>query len=94
MSQSNVTDDLVQAYRQARQRKVDAEVDMQTIRSKIAAQTEFADITHDLVDGQGEVLGTWNEVESNRFDSKRFKEDYPDIYHAYTKSSTARRLEF
>lgn len=33
---------------------------------------------------------TYGEVVSNRFDSKTFKADYPDLYKQYTKPSKTR----
>lgn len=35
---------------------------------------------------------TWSSVESNRFDSKRFKEEQPDIYDKYCRKSKSRRF--
>ncbi|WIF95160.1 YqaJ viral recombinase family protein [Caminicella sporogenes] len=36
---------------------------------------------------------TWKTVSSNRFDSKSFKKDYPDLYNQYTKKSLYRRFQ-
>lgn len=35
---------------------------------------------------------TWKSVNSNRFDSKSFKKDYPDLYEQYAKKSSYRRF--
>lgn len=34
----------------------------------------------------------WKNVVSNRFDSKRFKADYADLYNQYSKTTTTTRF--
>jgi putative phage-type endonuclease len=36
---------------------------------------------------------TWKTINSNRFDSKTFKKEYPDLYKKYTKQSSHRRFQ-
>jgi putative phage-type endonuclease len=36
---------------------------------------------------------TWKTINSNRFDSKTFKKEYPDLYKKYTKQSSYRRFQ-
>lgn len=36
---------------------------------------------------------TWKSVTSNRFDSKSFRKDHPDLYEQYKKESTSRRFK-
>lgn len=40
----------------------------------------------------GERLVTWKNIASNRFDSKTFAKDYPDLYKKYLKTSQFRRF--
>lgn len=40
----------------------------------------------------GERLITWKSITSNRFDSKRFSAEYPDLYNKFTKQSSYRRF--
>lgn len=40
----------------------------------------------------GERIITWKSITSNRFDSKRFSAEYPDLYSKYTKKSSSRRF--
>lgn len=40
----------------------------------------------------GERLITWKSYESSRFDSGRFKKDYPDLYSQYVNKSEYRRF--
>lgn len=40
----------------------------------------------------GERTITWKSITSNRFDSKRFSAEYPDLYNKYTKPSSYRRF--
>lgn len=35
---------------------------------------------------------SWKNINSSRFDSKSFKEDYPDVYEAYSKKTTTTRF--
>lgn len=35
---------------------------------------------------------TWKTINSNRFDSKRFKKDYPELFNQYAKPSSYRRF--
>lgn len=37
-------------------------------------------------------LITWKTVTSNRFDSKRFSKEYPELYNKFTKQSISRRF--
>ncbi|SMB95511.1 putative phage-type endonuclease [Desulfonispora thiosulfatigenes DSM 11270] len=36
---------------------------------------------------------TWKTINSNRFDSKEFKKDYPDLYDQYVNTSSYRRFQ-
>ena len=51
-----------------------------------------------MVDRGEEVLtgdgwkASWKNVNSNRFDSKRFKADHSDLYAAYSKATTTTRF--
>jgi len=40
----------------------------------------------------GERIITWKTIHSNKFDSKRFAKDHPDLYNQYTKTSSYRRF--
>ncbi|MED0665745.1 YqaJ viral recombinase family protein [Bacillus badius] len=40
----------------------------------------------------GERVVTWKTVSSNRFDSKKFAQDHPDLYNQYVKQSNYRRF--
>jgi len=40
----------------------------------------------------GERIITWKTVHSNKFDSKRFAKDHPELYNQYTKTSSYRRF--
>lgn len=40
----------------------------------------------------GERLITWKTINSNRFDTKTFKKDYPDLYSQYAKQNAYRRF--
>ncbi|MCQ6275782.1 YqaJ viral recombinase family protein [Bacillus sp. V3B] len=40
----------------------------------------------------GDRLITWKSITSNRFDSKRFSEEYPDLHKRFTKQSSYRKF--
>ncbi|MEH7521976.1 YqaJ viral recombinase family protein [Bacillus sp. JJ1503] len=40
----------------------------------------------------GERLITWKSITSNRFDSKRFSSEYPDLFNKFTQPSSYRRF--
>lgn len=40
----------------------------------------------------GERVITWKSIVSNRFDSKRFSKEYPELYNKFTKQSSYRRF--
>lgn len=40
----------------------------------------------------GERIVTWKTVSSNRFDSKKFSKDHPELYNQYVKQSNYRRF--
>lgn len=40
----------------------------------------------------GDRLITWKSIISNRFDSKRFSEEYPDLHKKFTKQSSYRKF--
>lgn len=40
----------------------------------------------------GERIVTWKSITSNRFDSKGFSSEYPDLYNKFTKQSSHRRF--
>lgn len=47
---------------------------------------------NDVATCQGHTI-SWKPVSSERFDSKAFKEEQPELYSKYTKSSTSRRFQ-
>ena len=47
---------------------------------------------NDTLEHHGEVLATWKQYESNRFDKKNFEKLYPDLLEEFTNTSTYRRF--
>jgi hypothetical protein len=45
-----------------------------------------------LISAHDEVVARWPSFESQRLDSKRLREDHPELADAYTSTSTTRRL--
>ena len=46
---------------------------------------------YDVATCQGRIV-SWKPISSERFDSKTFKEEQPELYSKYTKTSTSRRF--
>lgn len=53
---------------------------------------EIVDNAESIVDHTGYEIATWKTSNRNTFDTDSFKEDYPDIYAKYLKSSEQRRF--
>ena len=67
--------------------ELEAEAEALTDKIK-SAMTERGEET---LTGDG-WKASWKNVNSSRFDSKSFKEDYPDVYEAYSKATTTTRF--
>lgn len=76
---------------------------IQTLEAEIKALQEQADKLRDelkdeMTERNAEELQTdnfivrWKNVISNRLDSKKLKAELPDIYKAFTKTSSSRRF--
>lgn len=74
--------------------------ELQSFRSEIDEQIESIEGqikshlstmgTHEMRAGVYQIR--WIDVTSKRFDSKAFKNDYPDIYNSYLCPSTSKRF--
>lgn len=62
------------------------------IEKREAEIKSFMDSRHlEALEGEGYKI-TWKAVTSTRFDSQRFKAEYPLLYQSYGKETTARRF--
>ena len=80
-------DELVREYLDASAEEKDAKKRKDTAQQKIQQMLGNASIgigSHSKV--------TWKAFESSRFDSKKFKEDYPELYEQYSKTMQTRRF--
>ena len=79
--------------------------DLMSVRAMIAELEAEAEALTDklkaaMVERGTEVLqgdgwkATWKNVNSSRFDSKRFKADHADLYNQYSKATTSTRFVF
>ncbi len=77
--------------------------DLMSVRAMIAELEAEAEALTDkikaaMIDQGTEVLqgdgwkASWKNVSSSRFDSKRFKADYADLYDQYSKTTTTTRF--
>jgi predicted phage-related endonuclease len=49
------------------------------------------DVT-DILNEYGDSDATWNEIKTERFETKKFQVDFPELYSAYIKESFDKRL--
>ena len=77
--------------------------DLMSVRAMIAELEAEAEALTDkikavMVERGEEILtgdgwkASWKNVNSNRFDSKRFKADHADLYSQYSKATTTTRF--
>ena len=77
--------------------------DLMSVRAMIAELEAEAEALTDkikavMVDRGEEVLtgdgwkASWKNINSSRFDSRRFKADHSDLYAAYSKATTTTRF--
>ena len=72
---------------------LDAEIKrLQALRDSVADEVKEA-MTGEVIETDAYKI-TYKDVTSNRFDSKAFKAEYPDIYTAYCKTSTCKRFTY
>ena len=62
------------------------------IDAKKAIIVSFMKDKNTLVDNLGNKLATYSKVTSERFDSKSFKKDHPEMYSQYSKESSYMKL--
>lgn len=84
---------LFDAYDKARTIRDQAQGDMKAIRARIDALAANADDELDIYVEGGAFAGTFNVVTTQKFDTKGFKQDYPDIYNAYSTLTSTRVLK-
>lgn len=83
---------LFEAYSRARSIRDQAQADMKAIRARIDALVSDEDEVDIYVEG-GAFVGTFNLVTTQRFDTKAFSKDYPDIYNQYSTLTSTRTLK-
>ena len=58
--------------------------------AKLAVQKAAGD--HEILEWKEEILATYKNTSSTRFDGKTFKADHPELHKKYLKTTTGRRL--
>lgn len=79
--------DELETYDQLKENEKQIKRDIKDIENRIKSKMEEAEVAK-----AGERVITWKSYESNRFDTKRFKEEYPDLYREFVKTSVGRRF--
>lgn len=80
----------VTAYREASVNAKRWSETAEKAKEHITAALSDADAEIGTVDGEPAVR--WTRVESSRFDTKKFRAEYPDLAEAFTVPSTTRRF--
>lgn len=72
---------------------LDAEIKrLQALRDSVADEVKEA-MTTDCIETDAFKI-TYKDVTTNRFDSKAFRAEYPDVYKEYCKTSTCKRFTY
>ena len=72
---------------------LDAEIKrLQALRDSVADEVKEA-MTGEVIETDAFKV-TYKDVTTNRFDSKAFKAEYPDVYKEYCKTSTCKRFTY
>lgn len=72
---------------------LDAEIKrLQALRDSVADEVKEA-MTGESIETDAFKV-TYKDVTTNRFDSKAFKAEYPDVYKEYCKTSTCKRFTY
>lgn len=77
--------DLMSVRAMIKELEAEAEALTDRIKAAMVARGE------EILQGDG-WQASWKNVSSSRFDSKRFKADYADLYSQYSKATTTTRF--
>lgn len=80
---------LVQRYNLAAERKKSAEDEQDQLSMAIKVVLQDNEVA---VDGDGTVLVTWKNSSSTKFDATAFKEENPELYARYSRTTQSRTL--
>jgi len=84
---SNSFAEELETYDKLKEEKKETEKQLKDIENRIKGEMEDAEKAN-----AGQRFITWKTVISNRFDSKQFKKDYPELHERYIKESESRRF--
>lgn len=80
----------VKKIRDLEKQKAEIESEIEKIKAELKEDMESKEV--DVIHTEKGVTIRWQEIVSDRFDSKNFKGDHPDMYSQYVKSSVSRRF--
>ena len=75
-------------YLESQKKQLEAEIE----RLKQELKSEMEDQGVSVIQTEKGVTVRWQEIVSDRFDSKNFKADHPKLYNEYVKSSVSHRF--
>lgn len=78
----------IELYLQMKQSKKELEKELKEVENHIKDFMQDAEKAH-----SDKAKVSWKNIVSRRLDSKKLKEDLPEIYEKYTKSSATRRFD-
>lgn len=73
---------------ESQKKQLEAEIE----RLKQELKSEMEDEGVSVIQTEKGVTVRWQEIVSDRFDSKNFKADHPKLYNEYVKSSVSHRF--
>lgn len=73
---------------EAQKKQIEAEIEK--LKQELKSEMEDQDVS--VIQTEKGVTVRWQEIVSDRFDSKNFKADHPKLYNEYVKSSVSHRF--
>lgn len=80
----------VKKIQELEQQKAQIEADIEKLKNELKRDLEEKGET--VIRTDKGITVRWQEVVADRFDSKTFKSDFPEMYSRYTKPSVSRRF--
>lgn len=82
----------VQKIQGLEQQKAQLEAEIEKLKNELKKDMEEKGVSEIRTD-KG-ITVRWQEIVADRFDSKNFKGDHPDMYSRYTKHSVSHRFSW
>lgn len=84
----NSYEEKLERYDELKEEKKEIETEMKEIENQIKGEMEDAEVAQ-----TDTRKVTWKTITTNRFNAKKFKKDYPELYEKYSDDSSYRRFQ-